>query len=76
MRHGVVDVQHVEPMLAAHLGHLHREGQRVVGVLEKAVGIDAHRVVPDAGRVRREPEGPLVADEVNVVPAAGEVDTQ
>ena len=76
VRHGVVDVQHVEPMLAAHLGHLHGEGQGVVGVLEQAVGVDAHRVVADAGHVRREPEGPLVADEVHVVPAAGEVDAQ
>ena len=70
VRHGVVDVQHVEPMLAAHFGHLHREGQGVVGVLEQPVGVDAHRVEVDAGRVRREPERALVADEVHVVPAA------
>ena len=76
VRHGVVDVQHVEPVLAAHLGHLHRERQGVVGVLEQAVGVDAHRVEVDAGRVRRQPERALVADEMHVVPAAGELVAQ
>ena len=73
VRHRVVDVEDVEAVVAAHLGHLDREGQRVVGVLEEAVVVDHDRVEEEPGRVRRQPERPLVADEVRLVAPAGEL---
>ncbi|MGC4081628.1 MAG: hypothetical protein QM736_05820 [Vicinamibacterales bacterium] len=44
VRHGVVNVQQVERVLFRHLGHLHRERQRVVGVFEEVVAVDRDRV--------------------------------
>ena len=44
VRHRVMDVQYVEPVVAADLGHLHGERQRVVGVFEEAVVVDHDRM--------------------------------
>ena len=73
VRHGVMDVEDVQAVVAADLGHLHRERQGVVRVLEQPVVVDHHGMVEEARRVRGEPEGPLVAYEVRLVPAAGEL---
>ena len=71
--HGVVDVQHVEAMFAAHLGHAHREGQGVVGVAEQLVLVDRDGMKVQAPRVRRQAERTLVRDEMHVVAARGEL---
>ena len=36
----IMGVQHVQPVIAAHLGHLHRKGKRIIGILEQAIVID------------------------------------
>ena len=73
VRHGVVDVQHVEPMVAAHLGHAHRQRQGVVGVSEQPVLVDRDGMKVQTRRVRGQAERALVGDEVHVVPARGQL---
>ena len=73
VRHGVVDVEHVEAMIAAHLGHAHRQRQGVVGKPEQLVLVDRDGMEVQARRVRGQAERPLVGDEVHVVPARRQV---
>jgi hypothetical protein len=63
----------VERVVAAHLGHLDRERQRVVGILEEPVVVDHDRVVEEPRRPGRKPEGAFVAYEMRLVPPAREL---
>jgi len=71
VRHGVVDVQDIERVRAADLGHLHRKRQRVVGIFEEVVAVDDDGMEEHA-RPDGQAEGGLVADEVDFVAAPGE----
>jgi len=73
VRHGVVDVEHVEAMVAAHLGHAHRERQGVVGEPEQLVLVDRDGMEVQVRCVRGQAEGTLVGDEVHVVSARRQV---
>ena len=73
MRDGVMDVEDVEPVVARHLGHLDRQRQRVVGVLEEPVVVDHNGVEEDPRRAPWQAERPLVADEVRLVAPAGQL---
>ena len=73
VRHGVVDVEHVEAVVAAHLGHAHGERQGVVGEPEQLVLVDRDGMEVQARCVRGQAERTLVGDEVHVVPARRQV---
>ena len=69
MRHGVVDMKHVERVVAADLGHLDRERERVVGIFEEVVAVDDDGMEEHARVARRHPERPFVADEMDFMAA-------
>jgi hypothetical protein len=73
VRHGVVHVQHVEPVVAAHLGHAHRQRQRVVGISEQAILVDRDGMKVQPRGVGGQAERALVRDEVHVVSARGQL---
>ncbi len=56
VRDGVVDMEHVEAMVAAHLGHAHGERQGVVREPEQLVFVDGDRMEVQARCVRGQPE--------------------
>ena len=72
MRDGVVHVQHVEVVALGHLRHARGQRQAVGRVLEQRVGRDLDLVVVDARRVRVQPDGVGVGDEVDLVAAGGQ----
>ena len=67
VRNRVVHVEQVQPVIPAHLGHAHREGQGVVGELEHVVVVDGDRMEVQSRPVRGQAEWPLVADEMHLV---------
>ena len=69
MRHGVVDVQDIQSVVAAHLGHSDRERQRVIRILEQLIFVDDHRMEMQARRIFRQPERAFVAEEMHLMPA-------
>ena len=71
-----MDMEDIEAVVAAHLCHLHGQGQRVVGVFEQPVVIDRHRVEKEARSAHRHPERLFVADEVDLVAAPGQFHPQ
>src|ERR1700709_361275 len=69
MRHGVVDVENIELVIAAHFRHFHRKWQCIVGIFEKSVVIDRDRMKKKSGCSHRPPKWPPVTDEMNFVSA-------
>ncbi len=76
MRDGVVHVQQVEVVTKHHL--VHADGQRqVVGrILEQRIAPHVHFVEEDARQERRQPEGLLIRDEMDLVTTLRERDTE
>ena len=72
VRHGVVRVDEIEPVVAGNLREFHGERQRVIGIFEETVAVDLDRMKVDARGVGGEAKRALVADEVNLVAAGGE----
>ena len=72
MRHGVMNVEDVEVMLACDVSHLHRERQCVIRIFEKPVLIHHDLMEKDAGLRHVESHGLGRAEEMNVVPSARE----
>ncbi len=70
MGHGVVDMEHVQLMIAAYLGHSYRERQGVIRILEQIVIIDRHRMEMKPGRIHRQTERTLVTDEMHLMTPA------
>ena len=68
-----MDVEHVEAMVATHLGHAHGERQGVVGEPEQLVLVDRDGMEVQVRCVRGQAERTLVGDEVHVVPARRQV---
>src|SRR6202035_4623578 len=69
---GVVDVQHVEAVVARHLDHLGGERQRIGRVLEERVTRHDHLVEVELRGDEGEPRGEGVADDVDLVAALGQ----
>ena len=59
-----------------HLVHAHGEREIVRRILEQRIAADVHFVEVDARQERRQPEGLLVGDEVDLVPALRERDAE
>ena len=66
-----MNVQYIELMVAADLGHFYRKRKGVIGILEQVVIIDDHRMEMQPGRVRWQTERTFVADEMNLMSAIG-----
>src|SRR5262249_30385505 len=67
MRYGIVNVKNVELMVAAHFCHFHRERQCIIGILEKSVIVDQHRMEK---KTRGDPwhaERTFVVDEMHLM---------
>ena len=73
VRHRVVNVQHIEPVVTAHLLHFHRQRQRIVWILEKAIVVHLDAVKMQSRHIVRQPEGPFVAEEMDFMPAPHEL---
>ena len=73
VRNRVMNVQQVEMLGFGNLHHFDGEGQRVGRVIEKRVVRDFDFVEGDVFRAGIQPHGRSVADEVNVVPARGQL---
>ena len=67
-----MNVEHIEPVIAADLSHLDGKRQRIIRVFEQAVIVDRHRMKPQPWLIGRHPKGAFVADEMDLVPAPGE----
>ena len=73
MRHGIVHVKHVQPLIAADFGHAHRERQGVVGIFEQSVVVDHDAMEMKSRPIRRQPKRPLVANEMHFMSSARQV---
>src|SRR5882672_2207054 len=62
-------MQYVKLVVVAYFRHLDGERQGIIGVLEQIVIVDDHRMEMQAGRVHRQTERTLVADEMHLVTA-------
>src|SRR5664280_301589 len=67
--HGIVNMEYVQPVIAAHFRHLYGEWQRVIGVLEQIVVVDDHWMKMQAWSILGQTERPLVADEMHLMAA-------
>ncbi len=76
VRNRVMHVQQVERVALGHFRHARRQRQAVRRILEQRVIRDFDLVIVDARRPRIEPDGIGVGDEVNIVPAVGQLETQ
>ena len=69
VRDCVVHVQQIELVGEHHLVHAHGECEIVWRVLEQRIAADVHLVEVDPRQERRQPEGLLVGDEVDLMAA-------
>ena len=72
MGYGVVNVKNVELVVTTHFRHLYRERQCIIGILEQSVIINHHRVKKKSRSIERHAKRTLVADEMNLMSAAGQ----
>ncbi len=73
---GVVDVKDIQRVELSDLCHTSGEGEIVGRVLEEGISRDGDFVKVDVGFATGESEGLRRGDEVDVVPAGGELDTE
>ncbi len=73
---GVVDVEEIERVELGDLGHAGGEGEVVGRVFEERVVGDGYFVEVDVGLAAGEAEGLRVGDEVDLVAAGGEFDSE
>ena len=71
-----MDVKQVELIIFGHLGHARSQRQIVGWVLEERVIRDRHLVIEDAFFAPGKPEGLRIGDEVHLVAARCELDTE
>ena len=73
VRHRVVHMKHVQPMVAAHFGHAHRERQGIVGESEQLIVVDHDGMEMKPWPIRRQTKRSLVTDEMHLVSPARQV---
>ena len=73
VRHGIVHVKQVQPMIPAHLGHAHRQRQGVVGKSEHLVVVDDDGMEVQPRPIREQAKRPLVTDEMHLVSPARQI---
>ena len=73
MRNGIVNVQQIQLMTFSHFCHARRQRETVRRILEQRISGDLHFVIEDAGSVRIQADRICVTDEMNFVPAIGEL---
>ena len=76
MRDGVVHVEHVEVIALGNLVHPRRESFRIGWVLEQRIGGDIHLVVMNSWQAGVEADGVRVRDEVDVVSAGRQLQSE
>ena len=76
MRDGVVTMQDIELMIAHDLVHAHGECEVIRRILEQRIASDIHLVKPDPRQKTRQAKRLLVRDEVYLVTASGERNTE
>ena len=73
MRHGIMHMKHVQPLIAANFGHAHRERQGVVGIFEQTVIVNHDAMEMKSRSIRTQPKRPLVANEMHFVSPARQI---
>ncbi len=76
MRNGVVHVQQIQVVIVRHLGHARRQRQAVRRILEQRIVGNFHFVIVDARSPRIQADRIRVGDEVDFVPALGQLQAQ
>ena len=73
VRHGVMDVEHVQPVFPADLRHPHRKRQGVIGIFEQLIFVDDDGMKMQSRRVFRQPERAFVAEEMDFMSAPRQI---
>ena len=76
MRNGIVDVQQVQIVVVSHFRHARRQRKTIGRILEQRIVGHFHFVIVDARRTRVQPDGIGVGNEMDLMAARGQFQTE